>query len=153
MSHGHAERSATIPARPETVYAILADYRHAHPRILPKPYFTSLTVEHGGMGAGTVIQIVMRVLGQERAMRQIVSEPEPGRVLVEQDADADLTTTFTVTPVGDWQQAHVTIATDWTARPGVGGWVEKTLTTALLRSIYAKELALLASYAPQHAPA
>ena len=38
----------------------------------------------------------MQVLGVERVYREVVSEPEPGRVLAETDADAGVTTTFTV---------------------------------------------------------
>jgi hypothetical protein len=55
--------------------------------ILPKPYFTKLEVEQGGMGAGTIIRIHMRVFGAERILRQRVSEPDPGRILVEQDME------------------------------------------------------------------
>jgi hypothetical protein len=51
------QSSAVIPARPEAIYAVLADYREAHPAILPKPYFTELKVEEGGQGAGTVIHV------------------------------------------------------------------------------------------------
>ena len=146
MSKGHVEAAAVIAARPEDVYAILADYRHGHPQILPKPFFTKVEVEQGGTGAGTVIRVHMRVFGRERSFRQVISEPEPGRVLVERDLDADLATTFTVTPVNAGQQAHVRIATEWEARPGIAGWIEKVMTRRLLRSIYTKELRQLAAY-------
>jgi hypothetical protein len=146
MSKGHVAAAAVIPARPEDVYAILADYRYGHPQILPKLYFTKVEVEQGGTGAGTIIRVFMRVLGCERIFRQVISEPEPGRVLVERDLDADLTTTFTVTPIDARQQAYVRIATEWEARPGIAGWIEKVMTRRLLRSIYAKELRQLATY-------
>lgn len=152
MSKGHAEATAVIPARPEVVYAILADYRHGHPHILPKPYFTKLEVEQGGTGAGTIIRVYMRVMGSERIFRQAVSEPEPGRVLVEKDLDTDLATTFTVNPVYGGKQAQVQIATEWQARPGILSAIEKFMTSRMLRSIYRKELRQLAAYVQQPQP-
>jgi len=146
MRRAHAEASALIDAPAAEIYAVLTDYGNAHPHILPKPYFTKLAVEQGGIGAGTIIRTHMRVFVTERIVRQRVSEPEPGRVLVEQDMDADLATTFTVTPVADGQQAQVTITTDWAAKAGIMGWIEQTLTRRMLQSIYIKELRQLADY-------
>ena len=57
-----------------------------------------MTVEKGGKGAGTVIRVLMNVLGVDRTYYMEVSEPEPGRVLAETDQDAGVTTTFTVKP-------------------------------------------------------
>lgn len=74
--------SALIPARRERVYNILANYREGHPRILPKQ-FSNLVVEQGGLGAGTVIRFQMSVFGRKQTFRAEISEPEPGRVLVE----------------------------------------------------------------------
>ena len=37
--------SALIQAPPQALYAIIADYEHGHPRILPRPPFVSLAVE------------------------------------------------------------------------------------------------------------
>ncbi len=99
MSTIHVEVSDVIKARPEQVYAVLSDYRTGHPAILPKPYFTSLTVDEGGQGAGTRIQVHMKVLGAERHYQFVIREPEPGRVLVESDEAAGVTTTFTVEPL------------------------------------------------------
>ncbi len=48
----HASAERTIPAPAAAVYALLADYRDGHPRILP-PAFSDLTVLQGGIGAGT----------------------------------------------------------------------------------------------------
>ncbi len=44
--------SADMDAPPDRVYAIIADYHNGHPHILPKQ-FRNLTVEKGGVGAGT----------------------------------------------------------------------------------------------------
>jgi hypothetical protein len=88
--------SAVIPARRERVYALIANYHDGHPRIVPKQ-FSSLVVEQGGIGAGTVIRFSMSVFGRKLTFRAAVSEPEPGRVLVETDLDANgAVTTFTV---------------------------------------------------------
>ena len=88
--------SRSIQAAPQKVYAIIADYHNGHPRILPKPYFVALEVEEGGYGAGTVIRFQMKVMGRLQTFRAEISEPEPGRVLVERDLDTGTTTTFIV---------------------------------------------------------
>lgn len=147
MSQIHAEASDIIDARPEEVYAILVDYHEGHhPAILPQPYFTELAIEKGGKGAGTVIRVRMKVFGVERTYHLEVSEPEPGRVLVEADKDAGVTTTFTVEPVNDGRQTRVTIATDLTASPGFTGFMEKIVNPPISRHIYKKELRQLAAY-------
>lgn len=147
MKRSHAESAAVIAAAPELIYAILADYRNEHPRILPKPEFVALEVVSGGIGAGTETRITMRVAGIERVLRQRVEEPEPGRVLREYDLDADMATTFTVTPHAEG--AHVRIETDWAPRNGLSGKVEAWLTRQVMRSLYARELRQLAGYAAE----
>lgn len=150
----YARASAIIPARAADVYAVLADYRHGHPNILPSRYFSDLEVERGGVGDGTIIRFTMRVMGTERSYCQAVSEPEPGRVLVEKDLDSDTTTTFTVTPLDDGQRAQVEIVTEWAAKPGLIGRIESVMTRRLLQSIYVRELEQLAAYvAREHAVA
>ena len=66
-----------------------------------------------GVGAGTVIRVDMRVLGRPQTFRAVVTEPEPGRVLVETN-DNGYVTTFTVEPRAEGQHAYVTIATEMT---------------------------------------
>src|SRR5688500_9099663 len=95
MAAQQVSASALMHAPPQAVYAIIADYHHGHPQILPKPPFVSLAVEQGGTGAGTVIRVHMRVLGQLHMVRAVVTEPEPGRVLVETNDNGSVTT-FTV---------------------------------------------------------
>src|SRR6476659_6721192 len=73
--------SAVIPARRERIYSLISNYKDGHQRILPKQ-FTSLQVEEGGVGAGTVIRFQMSLLGRKQTFRAAVTEPEPGRVLV-----------------------------------------------------------------------
>jgi hypothetical protein len=141
MRQIHVEASAIINARPEEVYAILANYHEGHhPAILPQPYFTELAIERGGQGAGTVIRVRMKVLGVERTYHLEVSEPEPGRVLVEADEAAGVITTFTVDPLNDGQQSRVTIASDTTPASGFMGFVERLVNPPITRHIYRKEL-------------
>ena len=118
---GAAARVNT-PAR--RVYDMIADYRNGHPRIIPPKYFTSLDVEEGGVGDGTVIRFTMRVLGSERTARARVSEPQPGRVLVETELTTGYVTTFTVAPVGAGA-ADVKIETKVPQGPGIRGTVER----------------------------
>lgn len=153
MSPIHTEISDVIPARPAVVYAVLSDYRVGHPAILPKAYFTGLTVEQGGQGAGTVVRVRMVVMGQERLFALKVSEPEPGRVLKEVDEQAGVVTTFTVEPLADGQQSRVTIVTDARASPGLLGVMERWLNPAITRRIYRLELQQLADYVRQLKPA
>ena len=146
MTIVHARAAHDIDARPAAVYAVLADYRVGHPAILPKPYFTDLKVQAGGRGAGTVIQVTMQVLGVERVYHEVVSEPEPGRVLAETDADAGVTTTFTVDALDGGKRSRVTIATEARTSPGLRGVVERMVQPPLLRGIYRKELRQLEEY-------
>lgn len=148
MAHHTISAAALIRAPATQVYAIIADYDHGHPRILPKPPFVSLEVEQGGIGAGTIIRVHMRVLGRLQTFRATITEPEPGRVLVE-TIDNGTITTFMVEPREHGQHAHVTIATDLATRPGLAGRLEAWLTTRLLRPAYEKELAQLAVVAAQ----
>lgn len=136
--------SQTIPAPAGAIYGVLADYRTGHPQILPKPYFQGVEVEQGGVGAGTVIRVTMRMGGSTQTLRMQVTEPEPGRVLQESDP-AVATTRFTVEPL-ESGAARVTIATEWAPHKGLRGLMERWLLPAMCRPVYVKELALLADY-------
>jgi hypothetical protein len=143
-----ASKLISAPAR--KVYDIIADYRDGHPRILPKPYFVSLNVEQGGYGAGTVIDFQMQLMGRTQSFHSAITEPEPGRILVETDRNSGAVTTFTVEPRSDGEKAFVTIATTTTVPDGVAGKVQGWLTNRLLRPIYEKELDQLAVVAKEH---
>ena len=136
--------AARVNAPARRVYDMIADYRNGHPRIIPPKYFTSLDVEEGGVGDGTVIRFTMRVLGSERTARARVTEPQPGRVLVETELTTGYVTTFTVAPVGAGA-ADVKIETKVPQGPGIRGTVERWVAKAMLPRIYRDELALLAS--------
>ena len=138
--------SALIHARPQDLYAIIADYHHGHLQIIPRPPFISLEVEQGGTGAGTVFRAQMRVLGQLQTFRGVVSEPEPGRVLAEV-YDSGYVTTFAVEPRADGQHAYVTILTEIPGGNGIRGMLERWLAPRILRPVYVRELAQLAAVA------
>ena len=132
--------SRFVDAAPAVVFAIIADYRQGHPRILPERWFGPLTVEEGGVGAGTRIRFTMKGFGKPRELTARVEVPEPGRVLVERYPETGGVTTFTVDPVGGG--STVTITTSWTAR-GFQGLVERVLAPLYLRRVYRAELDML----------
>lgn len=139
--------SAVIPARRERVYALIANYHDGHPRIVPKQ-FSGLVVEQGGIGAGTVIRFRMSIFGRKQTFRAAVTEPEPGRVLVETDLDANgAVTTFTVDQGPAPADTRVTISTELKVRSGFLGIIDKSLSTLLLRPMYLRELENLARVA------
>lgn len=146
MPRINATASAVVDAAPATVYGIIADYRNEHPHILPPTFFRNLTAERGGVGAGTRIRFEMTAFGKTRTVWGDVTEPEPGRVLVETYPETATETTFIVDPIDGGRSAKVTIVTAWT-RPGLQGLVEQVLAPRLLRKVYAEELALLAQRA------
>lgn len=126
------------------MYAILADYHTGHPAILPPDVFRDLRVEEGGRGAGTRISFEMRSFGTWRRHHGVVSEPEPGRRLVETYPGVGIDTTFTVEPAEGGAASRVTIATTY-ARAGLRGRIERLLAPPFLRKVYAAELEQLAA--------
>jgi hypothetical protein len=141
----HIKASTVVPAPAGIVYSLIADYRKGHPSILPPQYFKNLEVVEGGTGAGTRIRFTVRAYGSEEVRRARVTEPEPGRVLIETDEDSGSTTRFVVEPV-EGGKTKVTFATDYQAR-GLRGWVEMLLVPSYLKKVYVAELQLLAQRA------
>lgn len=137
-----AKATKMIGAPAASIYEIIADYRTKHPRILPKPYFLSLEVEEGGFGAGTIVNFKMRLLGQTQSFRSLITEPEPGRVLLEEDLSSGVSTRFDVIALED-RRSQVTISTELKNRGLVEGYIAKLL----LQKIYRQELELLSSLA------
>ena len=134
---------ATISAPASACYATIADYRTGHPAIVPPKYFGPLTVETGGVGEGTKIRFTMRVLGQERVLHAAITEPVPGRVLVETDLDTGAVTTFTVAENAG--QSRVTLETRFPRRGGLRAAMERAVTGWILPRIYREELGRLAA--------
>ncbi len=143
--------SAKIAAPPARVYAILADYRSGHPSILPPAAFLGLEVEAGGVGDGTRILVRARKPGGVREMRMRVTEPEPGRVLAEEDVETGTRTTFTVEPCGTGDHCRVTLTTVWA--PGSVSGLERLLIPLVVPRVFREELRLLAAAARDGAPA
>lgn len=134
--------SKTIDAPAEKVYNVFADYRH-HAKILP-PQFRNLRIERGGNGSGTVIVFEMRAFGSTRKFRAGVTEPEPGRVMIETDLERGTATIFRVDPVPGG--SHVTLTTEIAQRPGLFGRIERFMSERFLRSLYEDELRRAAAY-------
>lgn len=116
------------------------------PAILPQPYFTELIVEQGGQGAGTMLRTSMNVFGQEFHYHQLVTEPEPGRVLVETDVDTGQWSSFTLEPLNAGSQTRVTINSAFPASPGFKGLMERLFNPIITRRIFAQELSNLNEY-------
>jgi hypothetical protein len=143
MNTRKATASRDIRAPSELVYKLIADYRNTHPLILPKGYFLSLQVEEGGVGAGTIVSFTMRILGRTQNFRSLITEPQPGRLLVETDIRSETPTSFQVMPVQAGSLTHVTIFTELRGR----NWIEALLAKPILEKIYRQELELLAQLA------
>jgi uncharacterized protein YndB with AHSA1/START domain len=143
MAKVQASAERMIDAAAEKVYGYLADmHRHAH--FLP-PEFSDFQVVEGGVGAGSVTTFAVTAGGRTRTYRMQVSEPVPGRTLVESDANSSLVTTFNVEPQGG--KSLVRISTSWDGAGGIGGFFEKTFAPKAMRRIYLDELDRLNTYA------
>lgn len=136
-----------MEAPAETVFGYLADMRGHRPRFLP-PAFSGFQVESGGVGAGTITRFTVNAGGHRRVYRMRVTEPEPGRVLVESDTNSSLVTTTTVTP--DGSASRVRISTTWDGAAGAGGF-ERLFAPRVMQGIYADALERLNAYARDHA--
>lgn len=143
MAKVEASAERTIDAPADAVYGYLADM-HQHPHFL-SPAFSDFQVVEGGVGAGTVTTFTVTAGGRTRKYRMNVTEPVPGRTLVESDANSSLVTTFNVEPQGD--KSLVRIHTSWNGAGGVGGFFEKTFAPGAMRRLYADELDRLNAYA------
>lgn len=148
--HFAAERLLQAPA--DVIYHCLADYREHHRTtktggFLP-PAFTRLDVVEGGVGAGTVIRFTSSVGGRGVTRTQRVTEPEPGRVLIE-DGDGE-GSVFTVEPEGN--ASRLRIETTLNAS-GLEGLLLHWFGARLIAPVYAEEMARLETYAQAHAAA
>ena len=138
-----------LNAPPKQVYDTIANYRTGHPRILPKE-FSALTVEQGGVGDGTVIRYEITVYGRTTTIRAAITEPEPGRLLMERNiAGNDACSTFLVEPGATARESIVTIQTEISVRRGVAGTIEGFLIKRALARLYEEELGLLEKVAAE----
>jgi uncharacterized protein YndB with AHSA1/START domain len=143
MAKVEASADRTIDAPAERVYGYLADMRQ-HPHFLP-PAFSDFQVEEGGVGEGTVTRFAVTAGGRTRTYRMLVTEPVPGRTLLESDAGSSLVTTFNVEPRDG--KSLVRIHTSWDGASGIGGFFERTFAPKAMRRIYLDELDRLNAYA------
>jgi hypothetical protein len=151
MSQHEVTADAVVNVPAERAYALVADYRDGHARIIPRPPFVSLDVEQGGTGEGTMIRYQMRILGRTRTFRAAITEPQPGRVLTETEVDTGAVTTFSVVPLEDGRKSHVTITTQLETRGGLLGKVEQFLVTRTLRPVYRREIERIEAVASERA--
>lgn len=140
------ECSSVINAPAQLLYNIVSDYQIGHPAILPKQYFAPLVVEKGGQGAGTVLHGAVKLFGTEYPFHQLVSEPEPGRVILETDIETGQWTTFTFEPLNNGTQTSVVITSEFPPTPGFMGWLEQWTKPMIIRAIYQAELKQFAEY-------
>ena len=143
MAKVEASAERTIDAPADQVYGYLADM-HQHPQFLP-PAFSDFRVEEGGVGTGSVTRFAVTAGGRTRNYRMRVTEPDPGRTLVESDANSSLVTTFHVEPQGG--KSLVRISTSWDGASGIGGFFERTFAPRALHRMFLDELERLNTYA------
>lgn len=140
-----AERVLDAPA--EVVYHLLSDYREHHrPEGFLPPACSDLVVVRGGLGEGTVVRFTMKLAGRSRTVTASITEPEPGRVLVE--TSPGIETTFTVEPEGG-RRARVRFDTVIEAG-GLAGLMTRLFAPGTLRPLYADELERLERHAKVH---
>ncbi len=138
-------QAARIYAPAERVYQVLSDYEVEHNNILPPEHFVDMKVEQGGKGAGTIISFKVRIMGSIVSYRMQVSEPIPGRELVEADLLSDTVTTFSLKPLGEGE-TRLEISTRLKTRKGLAGKIEKLTIPSVMKKLYRKELKRLATY-------
>jgi Polyketide cyclase / dehydrase and lipid transport len=126
-----AERE--IPARQQRVFAFLADYADARPRILT-PQYTDYRVEQGGTGAGTVVSFQLR----DRPYFLRVETPA-ANTLLERDTVSSLVTTWRVMPAPN-ERSIVRVVTEWRSGGGIGGLFERLFAPRGLRRVHEQVL-------------
>jgi uncharacterized protein YndB with AHSA1/START domain len=149
MAKVEASAEGTIDAPADQVYGYIADM-HQHARFLP-PAFSDFQVEEGGVGAGTVTRFAVTAGGRTRNYHMRITEPVPGRTLVESDTGSSLVTTYDVEPQGG--KSLVRISTNWDGASGIGGFFERTFAPRALAGIYRDALERLDAYARDQRPA
>ena len=142
MGQVFVKNERTVPASPETVFTVLADYNEKRPLILT-PNFIRYKVESGGQGSGTIVSYRFRAANRERAYRMRVDEVIKGKELMERDRNSSLVTTWTVSPRDDGRQTHVQVTTQWESGSGVGGFFERAFAPLGLHRIYDQMLDML----------
>ena len=144
-----AERVVDAPA--EVVYHLISDYAEHHtdsPKGFLPDAFYGTVVEQGGVGAGTVVRFTSKLGGRPQTMTAAITEPEPGRVLLERGPG--VLTTFTVEPEGP-NKARVRFDTTLEAG-GLMGLMMRLVAPGMLKPVYEQELTRLEQHAKAHPP-
>jgi Polyketide cyclase / dehydrase and lipid transport len=137
-----------IGAPPDVIYHCIADYREHHrPDGFLPPAFTDMEIASGGVGAGTTLSWVVETGGRRRTVEATISEPEPGRVMIEDSPE--IKTTFTVERQGLGAMVRFDTIID---EGGVQGVLNRLFAARLLEPIYREELRRLEEYARRHGP-
>ena len=139
-----AERAVDAPA--DVIYHLLADYREHHrPEGFLPPAFSDQEILAGGVGAGTELRYTLTTGGRPRVVTSRISEPEPGRTMVE-TADGILTT-FNVEPWNGGARVRFdTVLEDG----GLQGLLTRLFAPRLLAPLYEDELDRLERLAKSH---
>ena len=136
-----------MDAPADVIYHCIADYLHHHrPEGFLPPAFSDFRVERGGVGAGTVISFTMTMAGSKRTTTAEITEPEPGRVLVE--TGPKVRTVFAVEPEGARSRVRFDTTID---AGGLEGLLTRLLAARLLGPLYRDELERLERYAQANA--
>lgn len=131
-----AERMIDAP-HPQ-VYNVVIDMEE-HRHILPKQ-FESLDVLKGGKGAGTIFRLNMNVMGNRSSLELTIAEPEPQRIILEEDKAAGVSTTWKLTPVEGGKRCLIQLTSNFRSKPGFAGLMERVIVPPVIRSIYRQEL-------------
>lgn len=141
MAEVIVQAAKTIQAKPERVFAALADYTDVRKRMLTEQ-FSEYEVREGGTGAGTVVHWKLQAT-KKRVRDCLFDVTEPAeRELVETDRNSSMVTTWSVVPEGDG--STVRVETKWNGAGGIGGFFEKTFAPGGMRKIYQAQLSKLA---------
>lgn len=151
MNSYEVQETAVIDAPADVIYGIFSNYREGegHHTVLPKKYFKEMVLTEGGQGAGTKVTVHMQAMGVKVVYHLVVTEPEPGRVLQEEDDAMGVVTRFIMDPIGDGQKTRVTLHTVTRTKPGFQGFMEKLINPPFMHKIYRQELGLLAEVVKQ----
>jgi uncharacterized membrane protein len=139
-----SERVVNQPS--DFVYRLFADFENHHPKFLP-PQFSEIKVTKGGYGAGTEHTFTSLMGGKPRVFKMVITEPEPGRVLVERDSLSDLETITTILPEGNG--TRITFETTWESAGGLMGALEAWFAPSMMRRVYQDEFNRFEKYAQE----
>ncbi len=142
MAHIQVKSEREVNASPESIYAVLSDYKKQRPQILT-PNFLNYHVEAGGQGKGTVVRYRLHAANREREYRLNVDEPVKGKIITERDTNSSLVNTWTISPLNGGTRSQVSVISEWEGGKGVKGFFERTFAPLGLKSIYGKILQML----------